>query len=811
MSPEQVAGRRMGIDHRTDVFSLGVLLYEMLALQRPFQGDTSHQVALQIVIKDPPELQSIRSRIPRDLAVITGKALEKDRDKRYQTMKEMADDLDRFLRDEPIHARPPTRRDRLAKWVKRHPTESVAGVVAAVAFVIITALALRIAGQRNDLEVERSNLERANADLETKTLEAEQEAADVLRLSASQDYDDLVARASRLWPPYPDRIAAYEAWIAQAEELVAQLPDLVRKRGELREAALPRSDEQRERERRSHPEHAALETLSAELASKGGALEVRRGEREPELPEVDWTRLPGTAMALNNVAWPLVDPARTALGEERRGLVIAERAFEVASPAERPLIGDTLAWARFAVGLDEEALEASEEALEAAPEERQPEFDGYLAKLEDAIDKARSEAALAAAAAEVEGLRREHARLEPLVDARLEWTFPEEESESRWWNAQLTGLIEELESLTAPESGLLSERGVDPEHGWSVPRRLAAARHLREGFAPDGELTARWVEALPELALDYPGLELGVQLGMVPIGRDPSSGLQEFWHVLSGEEPRRDGSGELILTEGSGLVLVLVPAGTFRMGSQSADPERPNYERANRENEGPVHEVELSAFFLSKYEMNQAQWKRLTGRNPSRDGVDGQYRADWDELGVGASLLHPVEQVSWLACVELLAEVGLELPTEAQWEYAARAGSDTPWWTGEEPESLEGAVNVADSYAKSIGGQSWVLVEEWLDDGYFSHAPVDTLLPNPMGFHHVHGNVQEWCLDGYSDRYLTRPRKDPLVEPQRSPFRPFRGGAFIGPAASSRSAVRNAGPPTLMRNDVGVRPARGID
>ena len=811
MSPEQVAGKRMGIDHRTDIFSLGVLLYEMLALQRPFQGDTSHQVALQIVIKDPPDPQTFRSRIPRDLVVVTGKSLEKDRDKRYASMEELAADLDRFLRNEPIHARPPTRVDRVAKWVKRHPTKSIAGVIAAVAFVIIGALALRIAGQKSDLEVERANLARTNEELTTKTDEAQQKTADVLRLSVSQDYEDLITQADSLWPPYPNRIDAYEGWIAEAEELIAQIPDLERKREELRRAAIPRSKEQHQEDRQSHPEYAALRALAARLESRSGALAVRRGERRPERPEVDWAELPSNATGLNGVAWPLVDPAREVFGREELGLHLAEKAFELADPDDRALVGDTLAWARFAGELVEEALEASWEAREAAPEDRKHEFDGYLARLEAAVEAARNEAGLRQAEDEVVRLRREHDEIEVRVDERLDWSFPEAELESRWWNAQLTKLLGELGSLTAPATGLLSANGIDEAHGWSVRRRLDHARALRDGLTPDGEYTKRWEEALPDIELDYSSLDLTMQLGLVPIGPDPYSGLWEFWHVLSGEEPERDDGGELILTEDSGMVFVLVPEGEFWMGSQNLNPASENYERENRENEDPVHEVELSAYFLSKYEMTQGQWKRLTGRNPSRDGPDGQYEKFFNKDGADGTLLEPVEQVTWIGCMRAFSKIGLTLPSEAQWEYATRAGTSTPWWTGAEEESLQGATNLADRYAKTHGGQSWVLIQQWLDDGYFSHAPVNTLLPNPMGFHHVHGNVWEWCLDGYSDVYLRNPRKDPVIAPERSPMRVYRGGSFTGSSVAARSAVRNAGPTTYTRPDLGVRPARLVD
>jgi serine/threonine protein kinase len=137
MSPEQVAAKRAGLDHRTDIFSLGIVLYEMLSLVRPFQGDTEHQVAEQILMKDPPDPRTLRSKVPSDLSVICLKALEKDRDKRFGSINDVAADLRRWLSNEPIHATAPTRIDRVVKWCKRNPTETVAGIVIAVLMAII--------------------------------------------------------------------------------------------------------------------------------------------------------------------------------------------------------------------------------------------------------------------------------------------------------------------------------------------------------------------------------------------------------------------------------------------------------------------------------------------------------------------------------------------------------------------------------------------------------------------------------------------------------------------------------------------------
>ncbi|KAA3611843.1 MAG: serine/threonine protein kinase [Planctomycetota bacterium] len=150
MSPEQAASRRMGMDHRTDVFSLGATLYESLALQRPFEGDTSRQVLEKILLEDPPDPRRLRSRVPGDLAIICLKALEKKRERRYSTMAALAEDLRRFLNHETIQARPPTAWTRATKWVRRHPLWSLGTASALIALPLLSALVLEARAARND-------------------------------------------------------------------------------------------------------------------------------------------------------------------------------------------------------------------------------------------------------------------------------------------------------------------------------------------------------------------------------------------------------------------------------------------------------------------------------------------------------------------------------------------------------------------------------------------------------------------------------------------------------------------------------------
>jgi serine/threonine protein kinase len=106
LSPEQTLAKRVEVDHRADIWALGVILYEMLTLRRPFDGKNLQQIVYEICFHEPVPLQKRNPKVPRDLVTICNKALEKDPNKRYRTAAELEADLLRFLRWEPVHAKP---------------------------------------------------------------------------------------------------------------------------------------------------------------------------------------------------------------------------------------------------------------------------------------------------------------------------------------------------------------------------------------------------------------------------------------------------------------------------------------------------------------------------------------------------------------------------------------------------------------------------------------------------------------------------------------------------------------------------------
>ena len=230
-----------------------------------------------------------------------------------------------------------------------------------------------------------------------------------------------------------------------------------------------------------------------------------------------------------------------------------------------------------------------------------------------------------------------------------------------------------------------------------------------------------------------------------------------------------------------GMTFVRIPAGTFTMGSPADEP--------GRDNDETQHQVTISRpFSLQTTEVTQGQWKTVMGGNPS-------YFKDCGDPC-------PVEQVSWNDVQEFIRKLNeregtnkYRLPTEAEWEYAARAGTTTPFHTGSCLTTDQ--ANFDGNYPLS-GCSKGEFRQKTVRAGNFA--------PNAWGLYDMHGNVWEWCQDWKGD-YPSGSVTDP-EGPSSGSGRVLRGGSWLGDAKLCRSALRLDGDPTVRDGSVRFRLVR---
>ena len=241
---------------------------------------------------------------------------------------------------------------------------------------------------------------------------------------------------------------------------------------------------------------------------------------------------------------------------------------------------------------------------------------------------------------------------------------------------------------------------------------------------------------------------------------------------------------ELLTTQGVAIELVAIPAGDFIMGS-------PN----EAFSEAPPHRVRLRGrWFLGKYPVTQAQWLAVMGENPS---------------AFPQSPNQPVDSVSWHQAMEFCRRLGLRsgnrvrLPSEAEWEYSCRAGSNGEFFFGSwgpfrDDSDVPADVRLALSeYA-------------WFDLNSVDRThPVGTKQPNPWGLYDMVGNVWEWCADVWHSGYIGAPQDGSawLKDEERQPRRCLRGGAWNMDAFRCRSSYRSFDHGELATNRFGFRVA----
>jgi formylglycine-generating enzyme required for sulfatase activity len=216
----------------------------------------------------------------------------------------------------------------------------------------------------------------------------------------------------------------------------------------------------------------------------------------------------------------------------------------------------------------------------------------------------------------------------------------------------------------------------------------------------------------------------------------------------------------------TGMEFVWIPRGCFDMGTDDGEPD-----------ERPVHRVCVSGFWMGRQEVTQGQWQAVMYENPS---------------GFRRGLNHPVEQVSWDDVQRFIKKLnargrdGFRLPSEAEWEYACRAGQAGPYCGGDDPDPL-----------------AW-----FSQNSESTPHPVGRKQANAWGLQDMSGNVWEWVQDCYHDSYQDAPDDGSAREEAECPWRVFRGGAWANYQRALRAASRLRHKPSLSSDDLGFRLAR---
>ncbi len=770
MAPEQAQGDLERVGPQSDVYAIGAMLYHALTGRIPYvdPGARPHgRAILAMVLNGPPRpVHLCAPDAPAELVAICDKAMARSLAHRYRSMTELADDLRAYLENRVVKAHATGAVAELKKWVRRNR-----GFAGAAAAALVAVVAGAIVASRQGAEIRAKDAELA---LKSITSGA------VLLANA-------ITAEAELYPAWPESIPAMERWLAEDARRVSDLkPHLVSAIAELEARALPWTQEDRERDRTTHDEYPLLASL---LAARAGPV----AEISPPDEFTHWT-----ADALNEFAWERVSsaPEERVHGEDQLALSVARASVQKANSGDGSvsvaMALDTLAWALVVNGHDDEARVTSARAVELANEKVRSIIADNQRLLEETI---------ANRDADIENL-------ESRVSRRRTWRFTRDDDQ--YLHDTFVRLRADIASF---EEDVVA--GVTWRLGWA--RRIGASSlhhpKARVSWQDARDAIAKADGVVASSLYRNVGIVLEPQMGLVPIGMNPVTRLWEFYDLRSASDPNKDPDpatieipsyapdGSLAVGHATGIVFVLVPGGSFVPGVGRSDTET------------ALQSVVLSPFFIARHEVTLWQWLRL-GIPNDHLGDSMNYSLTLDRQSRIDARVLPLTRVTWEWSDRWLRRCGFALPTEAQWEFAARAGTSTAWWTGADASSLAAAANVLDVRA---GAQHPDWVRDWgapeggFDDGFSGPAPVGRFSANPFGLFDVHGNVWEWCADPYAE-YLADPRPgDGLRSPRiGEENHVIRGGGFRQPAANSRSDHRDYDEGSVGGEAVGIRAARPV-
>jgi formylglycine-generating enzyme required for sulfatase activity len=809
MSPEQAA-RARDVGPATDVYSLGAIYYEMLTGILPFPGDSLPNVLHKLRHDDPPAPRQVRADIPRDLETICLKCLKKDPGQRYASAQDLADDIERWTRHEPIQARPVSSRERALKWTRRHPVRALVAV-----FMLITLAASLWIHERQQAAQARALVEslttaetarvpeilrqltpyqrRVRGELQRLVRSAPDDSIEHLHASLALADDDATQRdylKSRLLTATPDELAVIRDSL-KGETMTTLWP------------VLQDPAAGRDRRFRAACGLAASADSNDDRWTEAGPVIAEALVRENLLALGKWTELLRPIRA--KLIGPLVHVFRTSGTPSERNYALSLLADFAADRPELlvDLLLDTneeqfgLLWPRLRKQKDQVVSLLRKELGQPLPTEddvirrdvqarRQAWAAAALLQLmpaEDAWSLLQHSADPARRTYLLHGM----ARLGVAADSIVSRIESESDVSAR------RALIQSLGELT--EEQLLQ---LDPDKRRRLVCRLVA--WYRDEADPGIHSSVDWLLRSPPVdGRRKPDWKAGQQLDRIDTELatgEPVSGRR--WFITA--------------KEGHTLAIIPKPDGPYRMGSLDKESGR------LMDEEAPQLMAIPRSFAIATREVTVAQFQRFLDdpsirRTHSFDRAlspadDGPVLAlSWFEAAQYCNWLSKLENIpesDWCYPTNIdegmklpadyLHRKGYRLPTEAEWEYACRAGAVT----------------------SRFYGTSGVMLREyaWYSGTANKRAfPVALLKPNDFGLFDMYGNAMEWCQDR-GRRSLSPPDQvriddeDTELRVTIEQTRVLRGGSFWYLEPSLRSAYRDHQRPVGQVIAVGVRVAR---